>query len=341
MTQFSMPWGTRAGIGDGITSYNQDQAQYFFGLFLGVAPASMGVGAGVLNELAVSGTASPLTVDTGIAQVNYLRYINHTSSINVSVTTPSIGDTGGYVVLEANWTARTVRAQVITNTDGTSILPSLTQTQGTTWQIPLASFVIDTSGNIWTNTSKTTAGTLDARSFAVSPFSSSVRLRNEVLSSASATVTLDGIQQDLSHLRLVINAKINSTSRRDLFLRFNGSAAGNYHYTYQEAEYNNDDHSGSDNQTAIKLGEISGNDATRFADTFDVNIFNYTHATWIKNVMARGMAIYDEADWNRKGYNSWGWWAINPVQAITSLTLSLEGAYEFQSGSIFQLYGIM
>lgn len=52
------------------------------------------------------------------------------------------------------------------NSDGLNTIPTLTQTDGTTWEIPLASFVIDTSGNIWQTSAKSVAGVTDERDYA-------------------------------------------------------------------------------------------------------------------------------------------------------------------------------
>lgn len=109
--------------------------------------ASQGVLRGVANELAVSGTSSPLSVAIGAAMVYGLFYEN-TAALNLTVATPITGTTGGRVNLKADWTAQTVRAVVQMNTDGTAAIPALTQTAGSEWNIPLATFTINTAGVI-------------------------------------------------------------------------------------------------------------------------------------------------------------------------------------------------
>lgn len=164
MSQFSMmPWETRTGTGDGAASYTQQQANNFFRYFDVGDPASEGVCRRVLNELEVSGTTSPLSVATGAA-VCYGRFWSDAAE-QLAVTTPSVGDTGGRVVLRADWSANQIRLAVKLNTDGDDTIPSLTQNAGTTWEIGLASFVIDTSGNIWFDANKSLAGVNDTRIF--------------------------------------------------------------------------------------------------------------------------------------------------------------------------------
>lgn len=166
MTEFSMLWETQTGTGDGSSSYAQDQANIFFRRFGNYDPTKLGVRYNPdLSNLAVSGSSSPLSVATGVADTYGFRYWNLSLAVNVAVSTPAVGDTGGMVVLRATWATNTVRAAIITNTDGNPAIPTVTQTAGTTWEIPLASFVIDTSGNIWTDSGKTIAGVTDLRQF--------------------------------------------------------------------------------------------------------------------------------------------------------------------------------
>jgi hypothetical protein len=99
------------------------------------------------NRLAVTGTASPLAVNTGHAVVDGLFYDN-TASVNLAVATPSVGTTGGHVIIRADYSAQTVRLVAVRNTDGNAATPSLTQTSETTYEIRLATFSITTGGVI-------------------------------------------------------------------------------------------------------------------------------------------------------------------------------------------------
>ncbi len=135
--------------GDGPSSGYTQQQYYDFmrKTFLTDQEASEGVLKGTGNGLAVSGASSPLTVETGAAMV-YGFFYENTAALTLAVTTPSVGTTGGHVILRAGWAAQTVRAIAVRNTDGTSAIPSLTQSAGTTWEIRLASFTITTGGVI-------------------------------------------------------------------------------------------------------------------------------------------------------------------------------------------------
>lgn len=157
MTQRSWPWSTVAGLGDGASELSEAISREFLALYFGVQdPTSEGVSKGVLNELEVTGASTPLSVNTGSA-ICYGLYSND-AAVNLAVSTPAVGTTGGRVVLQTNWAgtggapleART-RLAVIMNTDGNPAIPALTQAFGTTWEISLATFTI-TTGEVITLT---------------------------------------------------------------------------------------------------------------------------------------------------------------------------------------------
>lgn len=148
MPERSSIWNS-TGVGDGAgTGITQQQwLEIFRDSFTSDRYSSEGVLAGVSGELKVSNSSSPLAVAAGAAYV-YGFYYQNTASLNLTVTTPSVGTTGGHVVLRADWTTQTVRAVAVRNTDGTNSTPALTQTAGTTYEIRLATFTITTGGTI-------------------------------------------------------------------------------------------------------------------------------------------------------------------------------------------------
>lgn len=148
MAQKSFPW-TNNATGDGTSGgYTAlEWGEIWRQAFLGGNEASQGVCKGVANELAVTGTSSPLSVNTGAAFV-YGKFYQNTASVNLTVTTPVVGTTGGHVILQLDWTAQTVRIVATRNTDGVNSTPSLTQSTSTQWEIRLATFTITTGGVI-------------------------------------------------------------------------------------------------------------------------------------------------------------------------------------------------
>ena len=148
MAERSQPWDTN-GVGDGPgAGYTEAQTEEFFrDLWTGDRYATDGVLAGNLNELACTSSTNQVTVATGAAIV-YGKYYQNTASLALAVTSPVVGTTGLRVVLRVNWSAQTVRATVVKNTDGTSAAPAVTQVALTTWDITLATGTITTGGSI-------------------------------------------------------------------------------------------------------------------------------------------------------------------------------------------------
>ena len=154
MTESSRFW-TTDDVGDGIAAgFSQDHLYELFNKTLLKDNTIEGVLADIANELAVTGSTSPVAVNTGASWIRGLFYEN-TASVDVAVSTPA-ALTGGHIVLEADWAAQTVRVKNYQSGSGDTGIPALTQNEGTTWQIRLATYQI-TSGGAITLT--------DARSF--------------------------------------------------------------------------------------------------------------------------------------------------------------------------------
>ena len=146
MAEKSLLWDTN-GTGDGTgTGYTEtDMIQLFRSLF--TRSSNMGgVVPDYLNELAVSGTSSPVAVNTGAGLCYGIPYWN-TASVNVAIATPAVSTRVDRIVLRADWTAQTVRITRIAGTEGAGT-PAMTQSAGTTWDIPLATVSITTGGVI-------------------------------------------------------------------------------------------------------------------------------------------------------------------------------------------------
>lgn len=141
-SQLSFPWPNNA-VGDGRTYTDAEWSRFWNDAFLGGNEASEGV----IRGLAISGTSSPLTVASGSAIVKGVFYNHGVSEAGLTVSTPSVGTTGGIIVAKLDKTAQTVRVVANRNTDGNSAIPALTQTT-TVWEIPLATFSITTGGVI-------------------------------------------------------------------------------------------------------------------------------------------------------------------------------------------------
>jgi hypothetical protein len=146
MAESSIFWDTD-GTGDGTdTGYTDTQLfELYRSLFTRSANYG-GVAPDMLNELAVSGTATPVAVASGAGIVYGIPYFN-SASVNVAIATPATLTRVDRIVLRADWTAQTVRITRIAGTEGAGT-PAMTQTPGTTWDVPLATASITTGGVI-------------------------------------------------------------------------------------------------------------------------------------------------------------------------------------------------
>lgn len=101
------------------------------------------------NELEVTGTSSPVSVNTG-GGVVYGMLFDMDAATTVSIPTPSSG-TSRYdvVVAQRDWGNQVVRIARHAGTAAVSpAVPTLTQSAGTFWEIPLGTVLVDDAGTI-------------------------------------------------------------------------------------------------------------------------------------------------------------------------------------------------
>lgn len=150
MAETSAPWnGTTVGDAS-IAPYDamSEWASYWRSL-TGAAgiPTNMGgVCPSELNELACTGTATPVSVNTGRA-LAYGTWYQSDAAVTVAIATPAVSTRIDRIVLRKSWAAQTVRITRIAGVEGGGA-PALTQTAGVTWDTPLCQASITTSGVI-------------------------------------------------------------------------------------------------------------------------------------------------------------------------------------------------
>jgi hypothetical protein len=96
------------------------------------------------NELAVTGAATPLSINTGSALVAG-KWYNNSASSTLAIATPAGATRIDRVILRADYAAQTVRLVLLAGAEG-GAAPALTQTDGTTWEVSLAQASITTGG---------------------------------------------------------------------------------------------------------------------------------------------------------------------------------------------------
>lgn len=155
MAQSSWFTWTTDGTGDGTgTGYTMAQLSKMLHMLLTSGIANRGVLPGYLNGLAPSNPAgSTIRIETGGAQVHGTPYENDAQA-NFTPgdgTYPALPTNSQIhrVVLRKSWAAQTVRIAFISGTDaGSPSTPALTQTDLTTWEIPLCQFQINNAGTV-------------------------------------------------------------------------------------------------------------------------------------------------------------------------------------------------
>ena len=145
MAEDSFPWDGYSTGDCGPYSADSWDDLYRY-LFTQDQQATQGPLKGVDDELAVSGTSSPVSVAAGAAVVNGKFYKN-TAAANVVVPTPSGATRIDRIVLRADYSAQTVRMARLAGSEG-GAAPALTQNDGVMWEISLAQVSITTAGVI-------------------------------------------------------------------------------------------------------------------------------------------------------------------------------------------------
>lgn len=146
MAEDSRPWG---GIVTGDAGpYSEDQWGAIYRTMLGItakAPTNLsGVSRSELNELVVTGAATPLSVASGRAMVHGTWY-ESTAAVSVAVAVPAGATRIDRIVLRKDWTLQTIRVFRIAGVEGGGA-PALVQTDGVTWDMPLIQVSVTTGG---------------------------------------------------------------------------------------------------------------------------------------------------------------------------------------------------
>jgi hypothetical protein len=147
MTQEWSGFWTTSGVGDGVdTGYTQTQLATLLHALAAGGDADTGVEPDYGDALAVAAGTEKVTMGTGMAAVYGYLYVNPVD-IDFTVISPVASTRIDRVVLRADWNTQTVRAVVLNGAEGGSA-PSLTQSSGSVWEIPIAQFSVTVGGTI-------------------------------------------------------------------------------------------------------------------------------------------------------------------------------------------------
>lgn len=137
MAELSRPWD---GIATGDAGpYSDDLWTDVWKTLLGPTIATEGVFFGQLNDLVLTGAASPVSIASGRALVDGSWY-ESTAAVTQVIGTPAGGVNSriDLVVLRKDWALQTIRIATIAGGEAVNPVPPLpTQNDGVTWDLPL------------------------------------------------------------------------------------------------------------------------------------------------------------------------------------------------------------
>jgi hypothetical protein len=148
-------------------------------------------------------------------------------------------------------------------------------------------------------------------------------------SMSGTTVTLSSIPQTYNYLYILINNFFSNTANRKLIIKPNGtSSICNYTYNSYSGSGTNSFGGNGEDLTTIQVSEATG--ALRNINL--LNIYNYTDTVAGKPFDWKGTMPDNSLIFNYGG-------TFTTASAITSLVFTLNGAGNFDGGSI-KLYGV-
>ena len=140
MTEKAILWTTGA-LGDGLTKYTMAETTRMYRHMI-----NGGIYPGYANELAPTGAAPNVNIDTGAA-CHYGYDYDNDASVAVNIPTPVGATRIDRIVLRASWAAQTVRITRIAGVEG-GAAPAITQTPNVTWDEKICQVSITTGGVI-------------------------------------------------------------------------------------------------------------------------------------------------------------------------------------------------
>ncbi len=335
MAETSFYWGGTT-IGDATDSpYDNDEFSDIWRKLFQRDRTTQGPIDGYENELEVTNTAGlTIRVATGAALVDGKFYEND-ANIDTLLVAPIVLTRVDRVVLRKLWGTQTVRVFIIAGVEGAGV-PALTQTDGVTWDVPLAQVSI-TTGSVVTITNE--------RDNSISPLaelSAGALNHIETLTGNGTSPNLDftNIPDTFRHLFLIGQILQDGTVvDADVDIRFNADNGANY---------NEQDLIGA-NVTAVATaaaGQTEGNIGTypganaiaNYAGQFQAHIANYKNTDFVKTIIAQFVSIPNNtvADFD-EGQSSVTWLNTDTIDQITLIASSGN----FETGTEVSLYGII
>lgn len=334
MTQISRFWnGVAVGDAAGVAPYDANEEFAAVMSAIGGIDSDTNKGAVVantLNELACSGIASPVSIATGKAIVDGTWYSSD-AVVSLAVTMSY-----GYILLEKDCTAQTVRVKISESNVG---YPALTQTSGAAgvWQYPLASFTLDGGGVVAITDMRTFIGMRTMR-----------LISSYVVAGAGIhDIVFSNIPQGYTNLKLVGSVRSAAAGEDVSFISYNG-VTGTSYSGMDVATARNSAGAGAATVFATENTGVGGSYVCNFPGStelanswaiFEVLISDYTSAT--KRTRAHSKCSYFLDETGGSSYLVYrDYISIGPVGPITSISLHTSGGDDYATGTKVSLYGL-
>lgn len=221
MTQTSLPWDGKLAGDSG--PYNSDRWSAMYRNMSPDTASSAVLWSTTSENLKATISGSAVTISEGSAMV-YGHYYNNSAEESFAIPAAAT-DRTDMIVLRATWgSTKTVRLAYLTGTSGSVTPPTLTQTAGTVWEVPL--YEIDAL-----------AGTIrrDRRSL----WQACTLIHREdffSVGSPVSSVTVNNLPGVVSRYNVIISGSLPTTPG-SLRATFNGITTYTYMYSIDGASY--------------------------------------------------------------------------------------------------------
>ncbi len=286
------------------------------------------------NELAVSNPAgNTIRTATGAALVDG-KFYETDANVDIVIATPAVLTRIDRVVLRKSWAGQTVRVAILTGVEGGGV-PALTQTDGVTWEIPLAQVSITTAPAITITDERVNART----PLGLEETCGMQHIETIVADGASTNMDFLAIPATFRHLFLIGNIRIaGAVVDADVDIRFNGDAGANYNEQDLIGANAAPSASAAINQTAANVGTFPG--ATGIANHIGqlfLYIADYANSSFYKSFNGQFSSIPNDTVADFDVGNVSGLW--QDVTAINRIVL-VSSSGNVLSGSTVSLYGM-
>jgi hypothetical protein len=337
MTEFSLPWSNE-NVGDGsLSPYDNDEWSDTWRKLFQRDRTLQGYIEAYENELLVSNPAgNTIRVATGAALVDG-KFYETDANVDNAIATPAVSTRIDRVVLRKDFAAQTVRVVILTGVEGGGV-PALTQTDGVTWEIPLAQVSITTAPAITISDERTPSRT----PLAEIDTATMVLIENIIADGTDTTIDFQNIPQTYTHLLLIGQVRFaGAVVQANLEIRFNDDSGASYNDQQTLGENVTASAASATGANEGALGEVPGGSGiANHAGAFQSYVPNYRGTTFFKNWLGMSISIPNVTVAAFSMRHAGGQW--DNTDAIERITvLSTTGASgNILAGSQISLYGI-